>query len=178
MSLMTRNRPAQAKQRALDTASQVVPMAKTAGLAARQSAEDAAAWAAPRVKDARSWAAPRVEQAGIAVRDKIGPAVSETVSDTIAPAISSVLVEAARRLDDSPPRRKRWPRVLAGFAMAAAVGSAVAAVVLRRRPDFASFGSEGQAPADASSAPGTDNGSAASPTVTEEDSANGRTGKS
>jgi hypothetical protein len=162
MSLMTRKNTGGAKQRAVDTASQVVPLARSAGLAARQSAEDAVAWAAPRVKDARTWVAPHVEQAGIAVRDKIAPAISE------------VLVEAAHRLDDSPPRRKRWPRLLAGFAMLAAVGSAVAAVILRRRPDFASFGAEGDA---ATTAPGTGNGSAtrpaAAPTAAEEESANG-----
>ena len=150
MSLMTRkNTGAAAKQRALDTASQVPVMArsagqtaKSAGLAARQSAEDAVAWAAPRVQDARSWAAPHVEQAGVAVREKIAPAISEK----IAPTISSALVEAASRLDPSPPVRKRWPRVLAGFAMIAAVGSAVAAVVLRRKPDFSSLGNEDQVP--------------------------------
>jgi hypothetical protein len=172
MSVITKNRSDRAKQRALDTASQVMPMARSAGEAARQSAEDAMAWAAPRVKEARTWAAPRVEQAGLAVRDKIGPAISEK----IAPTISSVLVEAAHRIDDTPPRRKRWPRVLAGVAMAAAVGSAVAAVVLRRKPDFASFGMEEQAPGGAvPPAPSTDNGSAASPATPEEESVNGRT---
>jgi hypothetical protein len=76
--------------------------AKSAGLTAKQSAEEALAWAAPRVKDARAWAAPHVEQAGLAVRDKIAPAISEK----IAPTISSALVEAAHRLDDSAPRRR------------------------------------------------------------------------
>jgi hypothetical protein len=155
MSLMTRkNMSSGAKQRAVDTASQVVPLARNASLAARQSAEDAMAWAAPRVQDARTWVAPHVEQAGIAVRDKIGP------------TISSALVEAAHRLDDSAPRRKRWPRVLAGFAMLAAVGSAVAAVMLRRKPDFADFSTDGVPP-------GTGNGSAAA--TAEEESANGHT---
>jgi hypothetical protein len=172
MSLLAKNRSAGAKQRALDTASQVVPMAKNAGLAARQSAEGAVSWAAPRVNDARTWAAPRVEQAGVAVRDKIGPAIS----DKIAPAVSSVFVETARRLDSTPPKRKRWPRVLAGFAVAAAVGSAVAAVVLRRKPDYAGFGMEDQAPgATAPSAQSTGNGSTAPSATPEEESVNGRT---
>jgi hypothetical protein len=163
MSLMTRKSTGgSATQRAVGTASQVVPLARSAGLAAKQSAEDAVAWAAPRVKDARTWVAPHVEQAGIAVRDKIGPAISEK----IAPTISEVLFEAAHRLDDSPPRRKRWPRLLAGFAMIAAVGSAVAAVMLRRRPDFASFSAEGDSVT-------TDNGSAARPAAAEEDPGNG-----
>ena len=180
MSLMSRkNTGAAAKQRALDTAAQVPVMArsagltaKTAGLAARQSAEDAIAWAGPRVQDARSWAAPHVEQAGVAVREKIAPVISEK----IAPTISSALVEAANRLDPSPPRRRRWPRVLAGLAMIAAAGSAVAAVVLRRKPDFSSFGSEEQAPGDAApSAQG--NGSATTPAA-DEDSVNGRSSRS
>ena len=171
MSVMTRKNTVGAKQRAVDTASQVVPLAKNAGLAARHSAEDAAAWAAPLVKDARVWVAPHVEQAGIAVRDKIGP----TISEKIAPAISEVLLETAHRLDESAPRRRRWPRLLAGFAMLAAVGSAVAAVMLRRRPDFSSFtdGGDGTTPT-----PGTENGSAArpaaAPAAAEEESANGR----
>jgi hypothetical protein len=167
MSLMTRkNTSAAAKQRALDTASQVPVMArsagqtaKVAGLAARQSAEDAVAWAAPRVQEARSWAAPHVEQAGVAVREKI------------APTISSALVEAANRLDPAPRQRKRWPRVLAGFAMIAAVGSAVAAVALRRKPDFSSLGNEDQV-LDGSTPPAQANGSAAAPAA-EEESANG-----
>jgi hypothetical protein len=176
MSVITRNKGDRAKQRALDTASQVVPMARTAGLAARQGAEDAVSWAAPRVREARSWAAPHVEQAGIAVRDKIGPAISEK----IAPTVSSVLVEAAHRLDDSArPRRKRWPRVLGGVAMIAAVGSAIGAVVLRRKPD-SSFGMQDQVPGEGvSPAASSGNGSSAQPAATsDEESANGHTGRS
>ena len=148
MSLMTRKNTARgsysnARQRALDTATAVVPMAKNAGMAARHSAEDAAAWAAPRVQDARAWAAPQLEQAGVAVREKIAPAISER----LAPAISAALVDAAHRLDDSGPaaRRRRWPRVLGGFAMIAAVGSAIAAIVMRRRPEVSTFGADDQA---------------------------------
>ena len=177
MSLMSRkDTGAAVKQRALDTASQVPEMArsagqtaKTAGLAARQSAEDAIAWAAPRVQDARTWAAPHVEQAGVAVREKIAPAISEK----IAPTISAALVEAANRIDPAPARRKRWPRVLAGIAMIAAAGSAVAAVMLRRKPDFSSFGTEDQASGGTTQATSVD-GSAATP-AGEEDSVNGRT---
>ncbi len=144
MSLMSVKRPIRvpdsAKQRALDAAAQVVPKAKNAGLVAKSSAEDAVAWATPRVQDARDWATPRVqdarvwaaphvEHAGLAVRDKI------------APAVSAALVEAAHRLD--VPKRRRWPRVLAGVALAAAVGSAIAAILARRRSDVTSFGAEG-----------------------------------
>lgn len=144
MSLMSVKRPIRvsdsAKQRALDAAAQVVPKAKNAGLVAKSSAEDAVAWATPRVQDARDWATPRVqdarvwaaphvEHAGLAVRDKI------------APAVSAALVEAAHRLD--VPKRRRWPRILAGLALAAAAGSAIAAILARRRSDVTSFGAEG-----------------------------------
>ena len=151
MSLMTRNdAPAgwneRAKQRALDTYAQVVPMAKNAGLAARQGADVVVTWATPRVRGARVWAAPRVEQAGFAVRDQVGPAVS------------AALIEAARRLDDSPPpRRARWPWMLAGIGLLAAAGSAVAAIMLKRRPDIETFGAEDQMTAD-SAMPGSDDG--------------------
>ncbi len=172
MSVMTRKdavrgQGRRAKQRALDTATQVVPLAKNASVVARQSAEDAAAWAAPRVKEARTWAAPHVEQAGIAVRDKIAPTINEKISEKIAPAISAALVEAARRLDDSRPKRRRWPRVLAGFAMLAAVASAAAAIMMRRRPETATFGAEDHAASAAT--PGQDDGSAAAAAGEDED---------
>src|SRR5258708_22942727 len=117
MTRKSRSHPsaAAASHRARDAAAQRVPMAKSAvpmaKSAAKQSAEDAVAWAAPLVKDARAWAAPHVEQAGLAVRDKI------------APVISDALVEAAHRLDDTAPRRRRWPRVVAGIPGLPAPGS-------------------------------------------------------
>jgi hypothetical protein len=167
VSLISMKRPVRvpdaAKQRALDAAAQVAPKAKSAGQAAKSAGQaakstagDAVAWAAPRVQDARDWAAPHVqdarvwaaphvEQAGLAVRDKI------------APAVSAALVEAARRID--VPKRRRWPRVLAGTALVAAIGAAIAAVVLRRRPDVVNFGADGY-PAQDSSAPASEtNGS-------------------
>ena len=127
---------AAAAARARDAATQVmvknaVPMAKSAGLTARQGAEGAARWARPWVIEARTWAAPHVEQAGIAVRDKI------------APVISDALVEAAHRIDVSAPRRRIWPRVVAGIAMLGAAGSAIAAGILRRRPSEMDFGTAG-----------------------------------
>jgi hypothetical protein len=127
-----------ASERARGAATQVVPMARNAGLTARQSAEGAVAWATPRVYDARAWAAPRVEHAGLAVRKTIAPAISEK----IAPAISDAIVEAAHWLDAPAPPRRRWPGVLAGIAMLAAAGSAIAAALLRRRPDDMDFAGE------------------------------------
>ena len=122
-------------------------MARSVGLATRQGADVVVTWATPRViaprewagprvHGARMWASPRVEQAGYTVRDKYGPAVS------------AALIEAARRLDDSPPKRRRWPWVLAGVGMLAAAGSAAAAIMMRRRPDVETFEPEDQAAAD------------------------------
>ena len=163
MSLMTKNDTStawneQAKQRALDTYAQLVPlaqnayaqmvpMARNAGIAARQGADVVVAWANPRVHGARVWAAPRVEQAGVAVRDQVGPAVS------------AALIEAAHRLDDPPPppKRSRWPWVLAGIGLLAAAGSATAAILLKRRAACETSGAEDEMAAD-SAAPsaGTD----------------------
>ena len=157
MSLMTRNDTSaawneRAKQRALDTYAQLVPMAKNTYAQvvpmARQGADVVVAWANPRVRGARVWAAPRVEQAGFAVRDQVGPAVS------------AALIDAAHRLDDPPPpppRRSRWPWVLAGIGLLAAAGSAAAAIMLKRRPESETFGAEDEMTADsAMPSPGTD----------------------
>ena len=69
-----------------------VPMVKTAGTTARDSARGAAAWAAPRVNGARAWTAPRIERSGLAIKDTIAPKISETLTAT------------ARRVDVTTPR--------------------------------------------------------------------------
>lgn len=133
MSILSRNRAAetdadtrhrmQQPARPVALARAAVPMVKTAGMTARNSARGAAAWAAPRVNGARTWTAPRIERSGLAIKD------------TIAPKISEALTATARRVDVAPPRpdvtapRWRWPQVVAGTALLA-VG---AAIVLRRR---------------------------------------------
>jgi hypothetical protein len=122
-----------------------VPMVKTAGTTARDSARGAAAWAAPRVNGARAWTAPRIERSGLAIRDTIAPKISETLTAT------------ARRVDVTTPSpdvaapRKRWPRVVAGTAILAAVG---AAIVLRRRKHDGTAEALGEA-ADARTGPQT-----------------------
>ena len=181
MSLMTSNDAStawteRAKQRALDTYAQVIPVA-------RQGADVVVAWANPRVRGARIWAAPRMEQAGVAVRDQIGPAVSTALIDAarrldaqVSPAVSAALIEAARRLDDSPPppRRSRWPWMLAGIGLLAAAGSAAAAIMMKRRPDAETFGAEDEMTADsATPSPGTDAGYAQSPDEAARSQANG-----
>jgi len=182
VSLMTKNDSSAAwnelaKQRVLDTYAQmvpvakntyaqIVPMARNAGLAARQGADVVVAWANPRVRGARVWAAPRVEQAGFTVRDQIGPAVSAALIDAahrldeqVSPAVSAALIEAARRLDDPPPppRRSRWPWVLAGIGLLAAAGSAAAAIMMRRHSEPETFGAEDEMTAEsAAPSPGID----------------------
>jgi hypothetical protein len=132
MSILSRKRAADADTRhrmqqdawLVVLARTAVPMVKTAGTTARDSARGAAAWAAPRVNGARAWTAPRIERSGLAIKDTIAPKISETLTAT------------ARRVDVTTPSldvaapRKRWPRVVAGTAILAAVG---AAIVLRRR---------------------------------------------
>jgi hypothetical protein len=107
----TRNGKTRTWQRALHAArlqpaaDQVMPVARSAGAAAKRQANRT-----------RSWAAPQVERAG------------QAVQDSIAPKVSSLLSAAARRLEPGVPRRRRW-RKLAGFsAVTAAAGAAAAAV--------------------------------------------------
>jgi hypothetical protein len=99
-----------ARRHARRAATQATPLAKSARETARQS-----------VHDARVWAAPRVERSGHAVAERVAPKVSD------------ILVATARRIEPTPPiRRRRWPKALAGIVMLGA-GSAVAAVLRRRR---------------------------------------------
>ena len=132
MSILSRNRAAEAHADTRHRMQQdawlvvlartAVPMVRTAGTTARDSARGAAAWAAPRVNGARAWTAPRIERSGLAIRDTIAPKISETLTAT------------ARRVDVTPPRPdvtapRRWPQVLTGTALLA-VG---VAIVLRHR---------------------------------------------
>jgi hypothetical protein len=103
-----------------------VPMAKTAGMAARDGVRTATVWVVPRVNGARAWTAPRIERGGLAIKD------------TFAPRIYEVLSATARRVDVAAPRadvtasRRTWPKVMTVTIMLAG-GGAAAAVVLRRR---------------------------------------------
>lgn len=116
-----------------------VPVAKAAGMAARDGARSAATWAAPRVNGARAWTAPRIESSGLAIRDTVGPRICE------------VLTATARRVEVTAPRggtampRRRWPAVVAGMLVLAA-GGAAAAVLLRHRPGAGTGGAAGVSP--------------------------------
>ena len=115
-----------------------VPVAKTAGIAARDGVLSAAAWATPHVNGARAWTAPRIERSGLAIRD------------TIAPKICEMLAATARRVDVTAPPvgvaapRRRWPAVVTGAALLTAAGAAAAVVFRRRKDDDGTGGSPGE----------------------------------
>ncbi len=175
VSVLSRKRaaeadPASTRARTLPPARPIVlaraavPVAKTAGIAAREGVRSAAAWATPRVNGARAWTAPHIERSGLAIRD------------TIAPKICEMLTATARRMDVTAPRagvaapRRRWPKVVAGAGLLTAAGAAAAvAVVLRRRKDDGTGRSSGETAGagtspwvaeDGQSRPGADGGDA------------------
>ena len=94
---------------------QVAPLARTAQEKAGRG-----------LLEARAWTAPRVEAGGIAVQERI------------APAVSAALVTAARRIEPPRARRRRWPLIVAGVVVLGA-GCVAAAQVLRSRQNAASM---------------------------------------
>lgn len=100
--------------RAREVASaQLIPLAKSAQLTANRG-----------VYNVRVWAAPRVEWTGVAVQERL------------APRVSSMMIDTARRLEPPQPRsRRRWPAVVAGIVMLG--GAAAAAGLLRSQRNAA-----------------------------------------
>jgi hypothetical protein len=99
-----------AYQATSQASTQVVPLAKSAQEKAGRG-----------LLGARAWAAPRVEAGGVAVQERL------------APAVASAMVSAARSIE--PPkakRRRRWPLIAAGVVVLGA-GCAAAAQVLRSK---------------------------------------------
>ncbi|MEV4567195.1 YtxH domain-containing protein [Nonomuraea sp. NPDC049419] len=86
----------QVKTRAAQTGQRLAPMADQAKVAAAQ-----------RIEDARYWAAPRLESA------------AHGFEEQVAPKVSSMLTAAARRIDPTPTRSRRWPTLvlLTGLAV-------------------------------------------------------------
>ena len=109
-----------AKARARQTAADIAPLAKTAGEAVRQGADDVVAWAGPQVRKTRSWAAPQLERTGVLVQEKLAPQVSDA------------LTKAARALEPEKAPRRRGLRRLLALGLAAA-GAAVAVMVIRKK---------------------------------------------
>jgi len=109
-----------AKARARQTAADIGPLAKSAGEAVRQGADEFATWAGPQVRKGRSWAAPQLERTGVLVQEKIAPQVSEA------------LTRAAHKLDPEPAPRRRGLIGLLALGLAAAA-AAVAVIVMRKK---------------------------------------------
>ncbi|PZG11520.1 YtxH domain-containing protein [Nonomuraea aridisoli] len=87
------------KTRAVQTGQRMAPMADQARTAAAQ-----------RFEDARYWAAPRLESAAYGFEHQV------------APKVSSMLTDAARRIEPTPvARSRRWPMfaLLTGLAVGA-----------------------------------------------------------
>ena len=112
----------QAAQQAQVAALQAVPLAKTAGTSIRQGADGAIAWATPRVDAARSWAAPQLEQS------------ARAISESLAPTISSALINAAHKIDAPVRKKPRRRGLIAGTALllVAAGGGVLVAMRLRQ----------------------------------------------
>lgn len=84
------------KEQAVRTGQRMQPMADQAKVAA-----------AHRIEDARYWAAPRLESA------------AHGFEEQFAPMVSTMLTNAARRIDPTPSRSRRWPMLalLTGLAV-------------------------------------------------------------
>ncbi len=112
---------------AQQAAQQAVPLARTAGTSIRHGADDAVAWATPKVDAARSWAAPQLEHS------------ARAISESLAPMISSALISAAHKIE--VPKRKsphrRW--LLAGSMMLATAAGLAAAFAMRVRQQTEAF---------------------------------------
>jgi hypothetical protein len=113
----------QAAQQAQIAAQQAVPLARTAGASVKHGADGAVAWATPRVDAARAWAAPQLEQS------------ARAISESIAPTISSSLLNAARKIDAPSRKKPRRRGLIAGIVvLVAAAAGAAAAMWLRQQP--------------------------------------------
>ncbi|WP_214108122.1 hypothetical protein [Acrocarpospora catenulata] len=113
--VMPETRMGRVKAQAVRAADRVGPMASSArdmAMSARDLASSAREGTYSRIEEVRLWAAPRLDQA------------AHTVEDQLAPRLSSMLSQAARRVDPAPmPVRGRgmWPMMvfLGGLALGA-----------------------------------------------------------
>src|SRR6266516_1553211 len=100
------------------------------------------------------WLTALTERSGLAIKDTIAPKIYEVLAatarrvDVTAPSVDVITL----RTDVISPRR-RWAKVVAGTAMLAAAGAAVA-IVLRRRKHDGTCGAPGET-ADAGTGPQT-----------------------
>jgi hypothetical protein len=101
-----------ARDRALQAAARMKPLARSTRAAAGRG-----------VHSTRAWAAPQVERTG------------HVLQDSVAPKVAALLSSAAQRLEPEKPRRKRWPRLAAISVLTAAAGAVAALARNRRKPD-------------------------------------------
>jgi ferric-dicitrate binding protein FerR (iron transport regulator) len=111
-----------AAQQAQLAAQQAVPFAKSAGESVRHSADGALAWATPKVDAARAWAAPQLESS------------ARMISESLAPAISTALMNAARKVDAPVRKRPRRRGLVAGVILLVAAAAGAAAAMWLRQP--------------------------------------------
>jgi hypothetical protein len=109
-----------------------------AAVKARAEAAGTRAAAAARqgVHRARTWTAPRLDRTG------------QTLEKQVAPKMAAMLSSAARRIDPAPSRRRRWPFVAGGLALAAGLSGA-AYLLIRRRSSQNQWGKVTDTPVDA-----------------------------
>jgi hypothetical protein len=108
-------------------AQQAMPLARTAGTSIRHGADDAVAWATPKVDAARSWAAPQLEQS------------ARAISENLAPMISSALISAAHKIEVPKRKSHQRGRLVAGSMLLAAAGGLVTALIMRLRQQADGF---------------------------------------
>lgn len=131
MSVMSRDEaivPADMQRRAkriavqaTKLAEQARPMTTTATIRTKESAAHAAKWARPRVDVARAWMAVRAYEGSAAVQKKV------------APKVSSMMVDAAKKLDPPKRRSRLVPTILAGASLLAAGAAAAGAMAVRNK---------------------------------------------
>ena len=111
----------QAAVQAQQAALRAKPLAQTAGTSIRHTADDAVAWATPKVDAARTWAAPQLEQS------------ARTISENLAPMISSALITAAHKIEVPKRRSRQRRRLMAGSMLLAVAAGLAAALTMRLR---------------------------------------------
>ena len=124
-----------------------------------QGVQDARDWAVPRVTqgvtDARDWAAPRIAQGVQEARTWAAPHIdhaAQAIQETVAPAVSGALNATARAVEPAAVTAKRrlWPRLLAGFVLAGALGGVVATILRKRNSQVDDLELDEEVPAEAS----------------------------
>jgi hypothetical protein len=108
--------------KAMPITQHAMPLAQSARATMRHGAGSTMSKTTPAVEAARSWAAPQLEQS------------AHAITETIAPMISTALINAAHKIEVPKPRQKSNRGLVAGaMVLTAAAGAAAAAAVRMRR---------------------------------------------